>query len=92
MIIGISGLALATVLAYGRPYCRSSEHCLSKSLIRLLVLRYILVQENKRFEREELEIANSTGARRQRIEDAARLEGITFEEALRRKRGFRYLI
>ena len=52
----------------------------------------MLVQENKRFEREEQEMASSSGARRQRIEDAARLEGITFEEALQRKRGFRYLI
>lgn len=32
------------------------------------------------------------GAQRERIEEAARLEGITFEEALQRKRGFRYLI
>ena len=33
----------------------------------------------------------TTGARRERIEEAARLEGISFEEALQRKRGFRYL-
>jgi hypothetical protein len=30
-------------------------------------------------------------AKRQRIEDAARLEGLTFEEAMERKKGFRYL-
>ena len=92
MIIGIFGLALATVLAYGTPRPFSSLRHPSRFLTRLLVIRYILIQENKRFEREEQEMASSTGARRQRIEDAARLEGITFEEALRRKRGFRYLI
>jgi hypothetical protein len=30
-------------------------------------------------------------ATRERIEDAAKLEGIPIEEALARKRGFRYL-
>lgn len=53
-------------------------------------MRYILVQENKKLEREELN--NLNGAQRERIEEAARLEGITFEEALQRKRGFRYLL
>ena len=52
-------------------------------------MRYILIQENKQLEREELN--NLKGAMRERIEEAARLEGITFEEAVRRKRGFRYL-
>lgn len=28
---------------------------------------------------------------RQRIEQAAKLEGITFEEAIKRRKGFRYL-
>ncbi|KAI0629055.1 MFS general substrate transporter [Trametes polyzona] len=54
-----------------------------------IVIRTILIRQNKRLEEEEL--ANLKGARRERIEDAARLEGITFEEALRRKKGFRYL-
>ena len=53
------------------------------------VLRWMLIQENKQLERDELE--NLKGARRERIEEAARLEGLTFEEALERKRGFRYL-
>ncbi|KAI0767021.1 MFS general substrate transporter [Fomes fomentarius] len=55
-----------------------------------LVMRYILAQQNKKLEREELN--NLKGAQRERIEEAARLEGITFEEALQRKRGFRYLL
>ena len=54
------------------------------------MIRCILASENKRFDREELDMRK--GAQRERIEEAARLEGITFEEALRRKRNFRYLI
>ncbi|KAI0665666.1 MFS general substrate transporter [Trametes maxima] len=54
-----------------------------------IVIRYILVYQNKRLEQEEL--SNLHGAKRERIEEAARLEGITFEEALKRKKGFRYL-
>ncbi|RPD53443.1 MFS general substrate transporter [Lentinus tigrinus ALCF2SS1-7] len=54
------------------------------------VIRCILVQQNKRLEQDELN--DLKGARRERIEEAARLEGITFEEALRRRRGFRYLL
>ncbi len=57
---------------------------------RVPVLRSILVRQNKRLEREELD--HLKGARRERIEEAARLEGITFDEALRRRRGFRYLV
>ncbi len=53
------------------------------------MIRCILVRQNSQLEQEEL--ANLKGAKRERIEDAARLEGITFEEALRRKKGFRYL-
>ncbi|KAM5542855.1 hypothetical protein V8D89_003239 [Ganoderma adspersum] len=54
------------------------------------VIRHILVGQNKRLDREEQDMQK--GAQRERIEEAARLEGITFEEALQRKRGFRYLI
>ncbi|VDC00197.1 unnamed protein product [Peniophora sp. CBMAI 1063] len=52
-----------------------------------LVVRYMLIAENRQLEREEL----ADPATRERIEDAARLEGITVQEALARKRGFRYL-
>lgn len=54
-----------------------------------LVIRCMLIHQNKQLEHEELE--NLKGAGRERIEEAARLEGLTFEEALERKRGFRYL-
>lgn len=53
-----------------------------------LVLRQMLVRENKQMEREEQEL---TEAQRERIEEAAELEGISFEEAVRLRRGFRYL-
>ncbi len=49
----------------------------------------MLVRENKRLDEDEL--GASRGANRERIEEFARLEGITMEEALERKRGFRYL-
>ncbi|KAI9459750.1 major facilitator superfamily domain-containing protein [Boletus coccyginus] len=53
-----------------------------------LVMRQMLIRENKRMEREEQKL---TGGQRERIEEAARLEGISFEEAVRLRRGFRYL-
>ncbi|KAI9459753.1 major facilitator superfamily domain-containing protein [Boletus coccyginus] len=53
-----------------------------------LVMRQMLIRENKQMEREEQEL---TEGQRERIEEAARLEGISFEEAVRLRRGFRYL-
>jgi hypothetical protein len=47
----------------------------------------MLIRENKALEASEM----ADEATRARIEDAARLEGISIEEAHRRKRGFRYL-
>ena len=40
-------------------------------------------------DREEMDLMH--GPERERIEEAARLEGISFEEAVRRRKGFRYL-
>ncbi|KAF8554138.1 MFS general substrate transporter [Imleria badia] len=54
-----------------------------------LIMRQMLIRENKRMEREERELME--GPERERIEEAARLEGISFEEAVRRRKGFRYL-
>lgn len=54
-----------------------------------LVIRWMLVRENNRMEREEMDLMH--GPERQRIEEAAKLEGITFEEAIKRRKGFRYL-
>jgi hypothetical protein len=49
----------------------------------------MLIRENRLLDRNEL--GEMAGANRERLEDAARLEGITFEEAVQKKRGFRYL-
>ena len=54
------------------------------------IIRYVLLHQNKQLDREELQLDDS--AQRERIVEAARLEGVTFEEALKRRRGFRYLI
>ncbi|KAJ8591075.1 MFS general substrate transporter [Rhizopogon salebrosus TDB-379] len=53
------------------------------------VIRCMLVRENKQMEREEMDLMH--GPERQRIEEAAKLESITFEEAVKRRKGFRYL-
>lgn len=55
----------------------------------LSAIRMLIMRENKRMEREELDVMH--GPERERIEEAARLEGITFDEAVRRRMGFRYL-
>ncbi|KAF8548635.1 hypothetical protein OG21DRAFT_1373069, partial [Imleria badia] len=52
------------------------------------VMRQMLIHENKQMEREEQAFSES---QRVRIEEAAKLEGISFEEAVRRRRGFCYL-
>ncbi|KIP05237.1 hypothetical protein PHLGIDRAFT_74563 [Phlebiopsis gigantea 11061_1 CR5-6] len=54
-----------------------------------LAVRQILIAQNKRLDKNETE--EMTPAKRERIEEAARLEGLTFEEALERQKGFRYL-
>lgn len=54
-----------------------------------LVIRQMLVRKNKRLDEDELGALK--GANRERIQEAARLEGISIEEAMERKRGFRYL-
>ncbi|KAG2366720.1 hypothetical protein BDR07DRAFT_1479939 [Suillus spraguei] len=61
--------------------------CLSTALG--LLMRYILIRENKHMDMVEKELLEGPG--RERIEEAARLEGITFEEAVKRRKGFRYL-
>lgn len=55
----------------------------------MVVIRCMLIQQNKQLERDESE--DLKGAKWERIEEAARLEGLTFEQALERRRGFRYL-
>lgn len=52
-------------------------------------MRYILIYQNKKL--DESEFGEMTEAQRDRIAEAARLEGLTFEEAMEKKKGFRYL-
>ena len=47
------------------------------------------MRQNKDLDRREL--VDLDAARKKRIEEAARLEGITFQEALEKRKGFRYL-
>ena len=54
-----------------------------------VLMRYMLIAENKQMERDQLK--NMTEDERQRVEDAAKLEGLTMHEALERRRGFRLL-
>lgn len=49
----------------------------------------MLIRENRRLDADERTALDSSGI--QRVEDAAKLEGITFEEAMARRKGFRYL-
>ncbi|PPR01382.1 hypothetical protein CVT24_006220 [Panaeolus cyanescens] len=53
------------------------------------VIRQMLVRENRKLDADEK--AAMEGANRARVEEAARLEGITFEQAMERRKGFRYL-
>ena len=53
------------------------------------MIRILLISENKALEKAELK--EMTLEMRTRIEESARLEGLTFDEALERHKGFRYL-
>lgn len=52
-------------------------------------IRQHLVRKNKQLDADER--ASMEGASENRVKEAAILEGITFEQALERRKGFRYL-
>ncbi|GJE91440.1 MFS general substrate transporter [Phanerochaete sordida] len=54
-----------------------------------LLLRQILIAQNRQLDRREA--AEMGAAERERIAEAARLEGVSLADALERKKGFRYL-
>lgn len=87
MEIGIAALAFSSFLALStfRSLTPTSNLLISE----LSVIRVMLVKENKRLDEDEL--GGLKGANKERIEEFARLEGISIEEATERKRGFRYL-
>lgn len=53
------------------------------------VIRQMLIRENKSLDAQDMLVLKGSG--RERVIEFARLEGISFEEALVRKKGFRYL-
>lgn len=53
------------------------------------MIRQILVRKNKKLDADEKLVIK--GVNRTRVEDAAKLEGITFEQAMERRKGYRYL-
>ncbi|KAF8496048.1 MFS general substrate transporter [Gautieria morchelliformis] len=54
-----------------------------------LVIRQILIRENRVLDAQDMMVLR--GAKKERVEEYARLEGISFDEAVERKKGFRYL-
>ena len=52
-------------------------------------MRVMLIRENKRLARDELK--DLKAANRERVEKAAQLEGISLDQALEQRKGFRYL-
>ncbi|KAL5483141.1 hypothetical protein ACEPAI_8370 [Sanghuangporus weigelae] len=77
---------------WGPQYHQSMEisvAALAFSVSLASVMRFILIRKNKRLDEDE--IGGLKEANQKRIEDAACLEGITMEEAMKRKKGFRYL-
>uniref|UniRef100_A0A0W0G1C8 MFS general substrate transporter n=1 Tax=Moniliophthora roreri TaxID=221103 RepID=A0A0W0G1C8_MONRR len=54
-----------------------------------LVIRQMVVRDNRKLDEADAKAMDAVN--RARVEEAARLEGITFEEAMVRRRGFRYL-
>ncbi|EIW80623.1 MFS general substrate transporter [Coniophora puteana RWD-64-598 SS2] len=75
-----------------RPTMIIALCCLSFATCLSFLIRCILVSQNRALERSEVAALAPGGAERARIEEAARLEGISFDEAARRRRGFRYLL
>ena len=47
------------------------------------------MRENRKLDADEK--AAMEGANRTRVQEAAKLEGITFEQAMERRKGYRYL-
>jgi len=77
---------------WGPDYHQSmgiSFSALAFSTVLSIVLRQLVIRDNKKLDEDEkmaLEEDNRT-----RVEEAARLEGISFDQAMQRRKGFRYL-
>ncbi|KAJ6543605.1 MFS general substrate transporter [Mycena vulgaris] len=77
---------------WGPQYRQSSEislAALAVSTVLALVIRQRLVRMNRQLDTDDAVV--SSGANEERVKKAAHLEGITYQQALEKRRGFRYL-
>ena len=88
MAISLGALVISSLLSL-RPFLFFSCPIHTYLPACAIVIRQILVRENRKLDEDEK--AALEGANRLRVEEAARLEGITFEEAMEKRKGFRYL-
>ncbi len=87
MAISLVSLLVATALALRKP--PSTAITKNFSSCTFIVVRVLIIKENKRLDQDEMLALGE--ADRLRVEEAARLEGITFDQAMQRRKGFRYL-
>lgn len=82
MVVSLCGLVLSSLLSLGMfgPF-----HNVPKSMA-LLGIRQHLLRKNRKLDADAMQDANEN-----RVKEAAILEGISFEQALERRKGFRYL-
>ncbi|KAE9407361.1 MFS general substrate transporter [Gymnopus androsaceus JB14] len=81
-------ITLSSLLDY-HPSMGISFGSLAIATVLSLVLRQWVIRDNKKLDEDE-KLAFGE-ANRARVEEAARLEGITFDQAMQRRKGFRYL-
>jgi len=86
MVISLCALLLCTLLAPDTLTYSLFHRIL---LIPIEVLQTILIRENQKMDADDK--ATMDGANRSRVEKAARLEGISFEQVMERRKGFCYL-
>jgi len=89
LAISLCALVISTLLALGSWCFKHWSVCLNAQYLYIAVIRQILVRENCKLNADEK--AAMEGANCARVEEAARLEGITFEQAMERRKGYRYL-
>ncbi|KAG8720690.1 hypothetical protein FRC11_003110 [Ceratobasidium sp. 423] len=63
---------------------------LAFSTVLAFIIRTMLVRANRKMDQQDMNALENEGDA-ERVREAARLEGITIEEAMKRRRGFRYL-
>jgi len=86
MVISLCSLLLCTALSFSTSICLLIQRI---SLILAVAMRQILIRENRKLDADDKAVME--GVDRSRVEEAARLEGITFEQAMEKRKGFRYL-